>query len=86
MDPGSALQIRRFVESVHQLQGLDEDWENFDAEGIVLLTQSNHGDSTLQSLRALLDDSHYSVICLTRGWGVSLILVRSWRIPTLGFS
>jgi hypothetical protein len=69
IDPTSALQILRFGDSVEQLQGLDENWENYGAEGVVLLTQANQGQPTLQSLRAVLDDSRYSAYLLEQGFG-----------------
>lgn len=69
IDHSSALRIRSFGDSVEQLQGLDENWDYYDVEGIVLLTQPNQGESTLQILRSVLDDSQYSAYLLDQGFG-----------------
>lgn len=69
IDDDSALQIRRHGSSVEQLQGLDENWEYYDAEGVVLLTKPDEGESVLRSLRVALDSSRYSVYILDQGFG-----------------
>ncbi|MDJ0710108.1 MAG: DUF4253 domain-containing protein [Woeseiaceae bacterium] len=69
IDGDSALQIRRHGSSVERLQGLDENWEYYDAEGVVLLTNPDEGESTLESLRVALDSNRYAVYLLDQGFG-----------------
>ena len=69
IDANSAMKIRRQGESVERLQGLDENWEYFNAEGIVLLTRPNEGESALADLRGDLDSSRYSVYLFDQGYG-----------------
>ena len=69
IDADAALEIRKHGTSVERLQGLDENWEYYDANAIVLLTEENQGDSALRTLRSILDGNRYAAYLLDQGFG-----------------
>ena len=69
IDLDTGLQIRRNGDSVNRLQGIDENWETVDADGVVLQTPRNQGEATLRKLRSLLDGERYAAYLLDQGFG-----------------
>lgn len=69
IDLETARAIRGLGVAVEQLQGLDDDWEQIDANGILLETRTNQGEAVLRRLRDVLDKARYSAYLHDQGFG-----------------
>lgn len=65
----AARRIRSYGEELRRLTGLDEDWNEVSADGLVLITEETEGLNILRRLRAELDPARYSVYLYDRGYG-----------------
>lgn len=68
-DPDVALQIRRHGESLERLRGLNDKWEEVDANGLILMTAPERGEEILKTLRSALVTTGYTAYINDQGFG-----------------
>lgn len=71
LDIETAQLIRTYGQSLSRLTGLDEDWQKFNADGVLLTTPANRGDTVLKELRAALENTPYTAYLHDQGFGYS---------------
>lgn len=70
IDKDIAKTIRAHGNAIERLMGLTEEYESFEANGIVLSTTKNSGEAVLEKLREELEGTPYAAYMLDQGFGL----------------
>ncbi len=82
-DEALMTSVRAAGSSIEQLEGLSEDYESFDAPGIVVMTKPSGGAAALRRIRTVLEGSGYSAYLNdnSHGYGPDKVAVIQSRDP-----